>query len=249
MDLSNRTILVTGASSGIGRAAAILLSGLGARVILTARNTERLTQTLGLMAAGDHVIEPFDLKDCEAIPQWMKELAERNGPLFGLVHSAGIEESGAIHTRKPEATRRVLCINLEAAIALSSGFCLRGVRSASGGSIVFLSSVMGLVGQPRKSVYSASKAGLIGLTKSLALELARQSVRVNCIAAGLVETEMTKEMLRLLSPAQVEAIRAMHPLGFGRPEDVASAIGFLLSDDSRWITGTTLVVDGGYTAH
>lgn len=114
--------------------------------------------------------------------------------------------------------------------------------------MVFFSSVAGLVGVIGSAAYSASKGAVIALTRSLALELVRDGIRVNCVAPGMVQTEMVEEVQRLLTPEQMQGIAAMHPLGIGRVRDVSNAVAFLLADTSRWITGTTLVVDGGYTA-
>lgn len=139
-------------------------------------------------------------------------------------------------------------VNVVAASALAKGFRQRGVF-VEGGSIVLLSSVMGLVGQPGQSLYSATKGALVAMTRSLALELAREQIRVNCVAPAVVMTGMSEQLKQNVSPEQFAQITAMHPLGLGRGEDVASAVAFLLADTARWITGTTLVVDGGYTAH
>jgi NAD(P)-dependent dehydrogenase (short-subunit alcohol dehydrogenase family) len=111
-----------------------------------------------------------------------------------------------------------------------------------------LSSVAGIVGQPGIAAYASSKAAVLGLTRCLALELAPEHIRVNCVAPAMVKTEMADQLFKSLSPEQVTEIEQAHPLGIGRPRDVAHAIAFLLSDDARWITGSVLVVDGGYTA-
>ena len=131
---------------------------------------------------------------------------------------------------------------------LAKGFRQKGVHTDSG-SIVLMASVMGLVGAVGRSVYCSSKGAVVGLTKSLALELARDGLRVNCVAPAFVATSMFQEMKTQLGAEQIGAIESAHPLGIGEPRDVAHAIAFLLADTGRWITGTTLVVDGGYTAH
>jgi NAD(P)-dependent dehydrogenase (short-subunit alcohol dehydrogenase family) len=130
---------------------------------------------------------------------------------------------------------------------LARGFCQKGCHAADS-SIVFLSSVSALTGQPALSVYCASKAALIGLAKSLALEWASLRIRVNCIAPALVRGEMAEQFREELSPEQFREMEKLHPLGLGHPRDVANAVAFLLADTGRWITGTTLVVDGGYSA-
>jgi NAD(P)-dependent dehydrogenase (short-subunit alcohol dehydrogenase family) len=138
-------------------------------------------------------------------------------------------------------------INLTAAIMLAKGMRQKEVL-ASPGSLVLLSSVVGLVGSAGRSVYSSTKSALVGLTKSLALELARDGLRVNCVAPAFVSTPMFEEAKNRLGAEQVSAIEAAHPLGIGTARDVANSVAFLLADSGRWITGTTLVVDGGYTA-
>ncbi len=248
MELIDRTILVTGASSGIGRETAILLSQLGAHLILVGRNSEQLEKTHELLEGTAHQVYAFDLSNVDEIPRWMKEITSASGPLHGLVHSAGVQFTRPLRIVSSEGIEEIMRINVTAALLLAKAFRQKGV-SVDSGSIVYLSSVMGLVGQSGQSAYSASKGALVTLTKSLALELSRENIRVNCVAPAMVRTEMSEKMLELLTPEQAIHIEAMHPLGLGRPRDVANAIAFLLADTARWITGTTLVVDGGYTAH
>jgi NAD(P)-dependent dehydrogenase (short-subunit alcohol dehydrogenase family) len=138
-------------------------------------------------------------------------------------------------------------INVTAGALLARGLRQSGVH-AEGASLVLVSSVVGLAGQPGVSAYSATKGSVLALTRSLALELAADRIRVNCVVPGQVRSEMFEQQKKYLLPEQVAAIEAAHPLGLGEPEDVARAIAFLLSPASRWITGTGLVVDGGYLA-
>jgi len=249
MQLENLTILVTGASSGIGRETAVLLSKLGASLILVGRNEEQLIKTRSLLDGTLHRISAFDLSNYDEIPHWIKEISSVAGPLHGLVHSAGVQFTRPLRIMSSESIEELMRVNVTAAIFLAKAFRQKGVYASEGGSLVYLSSVMGFVGQPGQSAYSASKGALVSLAKSLALELAREKIRVNCIAPAIVSTEMSEKMFEQLSPEQVSHIKAMHPLGLGQPRDVANAIAFLLADTARWITGTTLVVDGGYTAH
>jgi NAD(P)-dependent dehydrogenase (short-subunit alcohol dehydrogenase family) len=247
MDLTGATVLVTGASSGIGRETAILLSLLGARVILSGRNQGRLEETAASLSGDGHRVEPFDLTHGEEISNWLRSLTAQTGPLNGLVHSAGVQFTVPLRVMKPQVIEGLLRTNLLSAIMLARGFCQKGCHTAES-SIVFLSSTAAFAGQPALSVYGASKAALMGLAKSLALEWAPQRIRVNCVAPAWVRTEMTEQFREGLSPERFQDIEKAHPLGLGQPRDVANAIAFLLAGTGRWITGTTLVVDGGCSA-
>lgn len=248
MDLTGRTVLVTGASSGIGREASVFLSQLGARLVLVGRNAEALEETKARLEGEGHVASPYDLNDTAGIPAWIKGVAAETGPLSGLVHSAGLHLTRPVRTYVPSDIQDIFRVNVEAGAMLVKGFRQKGVK-AEASSVVLIASVVGLVGQPGVGLYSASKGALIALAKSMALELAGEKIRVNCIAPAVVETEMTGALREKLTEDQYEKILQVHPLGLGTPRDVANSVGFLLSDAARWITGSTLVVDGGYTAH
>jgi NAD(P)-dependent dehydrogenase (short-subunit alcohol dehydrogenase family) len=248
MDLGGRLVLVTGASSGIGREAAVFLSECNARVILSARHRERLEETASLLQAGNHRIESRDLQSTDEIPGWIKRMCEETGPLDGLVHCAGLHSGYPLRVLTTDKLENVMRINVSAALMLAKGFRQKGC-STKGSAMVFVSSVAGLVGESGVAAYTASKAALIGVTRSLAMELAGQEIRVNCVAPGFVRTEMGSRLEDALTPEQFQALEAKHPLGLGTARDVAHGIGFLLAETSRWITGTTLVIDGGYTAH
>lgn len=247
MDLSNRNILVTGASSGIGRATCILLSQLGAKVILVSRREETLNETVAQMSGSDHIVSPFDLTQVDKIPNWLKEIAERIGKFHGLVHSAGIQKSNLIRNFDDDAVQEIMQINFNAAYSLVRGFRQKEVHQKPS-SIVLLSSVAGIIGTPGNTIYSASKGAIISLVRSAALELARQAIRVNSVAPGVIQTDMSDKFQESLSDAQFKKIIDQHPLGLGTPIDVAQAIAFLLANTGQWITGTNLVLDGGYTA-
>jgi len=142
-----------------------------------------------------------------------------------------------------------LRLNVETALFFLKGIGRRHVANPAGASVVLISSVMGAVGQAGRCVYGASKGAVEALCKSAALELASRRIRVNCVAPGFVDTAMTRRDRALLTPDQFAEIERMHPLGIGRPEHVAGVAAFLLSEVSQWMTGTTVVVDGGYTSH
>jgi NAD(P)-dependent dehydrogenase (short-subunit alcohol dehydrogenase family) len=247
-DLSGRKYLVTGASSGIGRGVCHLLDRLGAQVLLTGRDPARLNETRTSLSNGAHGVEPWDLSATAEIPARLKLITTQFGALHGVVHCAGIHQLKPVRFLSDESWNEVLNVNLTTAFEIVKGYRQKGSH-ASPASVVLLSSVMGLVGQPGASAYCASKGAIIALTRSLALELAPEGIRVNCIAPGQVRTEMTERQRQTLTADQFTAIEGMHPLGIGEVLDVANAAAFLLADTSRWVTGTTLVVDGGYTAN
>ncbi len=247
LDMSGKTVLVTGASSGLGRDTAILLSALGARVVLLARDQRRLELTRASLDGGNHPVVPFDLAQGDGIPGLLLKCAEETGPLHGLVHCAGVAPVCPLRAVNVAHIQNVMQVNVVSAIMLAKGFRQKGV-CARDSSIVFMSSVMGLVGEKARAAYCASKGGIESLTKALALELAPEHIRVNCVAPALVKTEMHGALAEQLTGGQLSLLEAKTPLGLGQPRDVSHAVAFLLSDASRWITGSSIVVDGGYCA-
>jgi NAD(P)-dependent dehydrogenase (short-subunit alcohol dehydrogenase family) len=248
LDCTGKVILVTGASSGIGREISVLLSQLGSKIILVGRNSVRLEETASLLSGEGHVVALRDLSDVETIPKWLKELAFNVGCFSGLVHSAGMQITCSLRTTSVRHFEEVMRLNVTAAFSLAKGFRQKGVCT-SPASIVFLSSVMAVASRPGLSAYSASKGALSSLAKPLALELAREGIRVNCLAPAMVRTEMMDSVFQNMTAEQLALVEQMHPLGIGLPRDVANAAAFLLAETGRWITGATLVVDGGYTSH
>jgi NAD(P)-dependent dehydrogenase (short-subunit alcohol dehydrogenase family) len=247
VDLSDRHILITGASGGLGHDTALLLAQLGARLTLVGRDAERLNQSLGELEGNAHRAIACDLCNFDEIPELINRSVDGLGPLDGLVHCAGIQIMRPLSMLTASQLDQTFKLNVYAALGLVKALALPG-QFRKPASCVLLASVMGIVGQPVQSAYSASKGALVAMAKSLAVELARQQIRVNCIAPSLVAAGMGLAIEKNLTPEQFEKVVQMHPLGIGRGSDVASAVAFLLSDAARWITGTTLVVDGGYTA-
>ena len=248
LDLSGRHYLVTGASSGIGRSTATLLRRLGARLALVDRDAsglDLLETEIGKEHAVSHVV---DLADTAAVEPLVTRCVEAGGRLHGVVHCAGIQAIAPVRSLQIDAWRQIFAVNAEAAMALGKAMASKKVYAGQNGALVFVSSVMGMVGAAGAIPYSMSKAALDALARSLALEFAARRIRVNCVAPGFVQTPMFTRTERLWDEGQRKAMEDQHPLGFGQPEDIANAVAFLLADTGRWITGTALVVDGGYLA-
>lgn len=253
LDLSNfnlkeKNILITGASSGIGKQCAVTCSKLGANVILIARNKERLERTYHELKGGNNLYISQDITEYDKLEEIISSSVEKIGKISGFVHSAGIEITLPLRNMEPSIYEKIFSINVISGFELARIITKKKYLNESGASFVFISSVMGLVGNAGLIGYSASKGALISATKSFAIELASKKVRVNSISPGHVETEMTENLFNRISEQAKIKIISMHPLGLGKPEDVANACVFLLSDASRWITGTNLIVDGGYSA-
>ena len=250
LDLSGRHYLVTGAASGIGRAVAGLMGRLGARLSLVDVDAASLESVRAQFVEHGRVhAVTMDLRETDAIGSMVEACVAAQGPLHGIVHCAGLQNVMPVRTLNMDRARELFAVNTEAALALSSAFASRKVYAGEQGALVFVSSVMAMAGSPGAVAYATSKAALHGMARTLAVELAPKRIRVNCIAPGFVRTPLLERTERLWEPGQREAVEAQHPLGFGEPEDIANAVAFLAADTGRWITGTVLVVDGGYLAH
>lgn len=247
--LDDRHYLVTGASSGIGRSTAMLLARLGARLTLVDRDGDGLDAVLASLANDDAVQTAVaDLSDIAAIDGLVTRAVAGGGKLHGAVHCAGIQSIAPVRSLQIDTWRRIFAVNTEAALALGKAMASKKVYAGAGGALVFVSSVMGQVGSAGAIPYAMSKAGLEGMARSLALEFAPRGIRVNCIAPGFVQTPLFTRTEKLWDETQKRAVEEQHPLGFGQPEDIAHAAAFLLADTGRWITGSVMVVDGGYLA-
>jgi 3-oxoacyl-[acyl-carrier protein] reductase len=237
--LDGKAALVTGASGGIGAAIARALHAQGARVALSGTRMEALDALAAELGDGAAPC-PADLRDPAATEGLIAAAEAACGPLHILVNNAGLTRDGLAMRMKDEDWQTVLEVDLSAPFRLARA-ALRGMLRRRAGRIIAISSVVGSTGNPGQANYAAAKAGLIGMTKTVAAEVARRGVTVNAVAPGFIETDMTADLPESVLQA-VPARRA------GTPDDVAAAVRFLASDAAGYVTGTTLFVDGGMSA-
>lgn len=238
--LTGKTILVTGASSGIGRSVAIECSRLGARVILTARNRQRLEETLGQMEGNNHLIIECDLSKEDDIERLIAETPE----IQGLVNNAGTTMTLPVQFIKSDTLSNLMNVNTIAPIVILSSL-VKKKKLKKNSSIVFTSSVSGLGHiSPGNTMYAATKGAVSIFVKGAAKELAAKGIRVNAVCPGMTETDIMSHLSA--SEEQLNEDRQSFPLKrYGKPEEIAWAIIYLLSDASAWVTGTNLLIDGG----
>lgn len=246
--LEGKTIVVTGASSGIGQQCAISCSQMGARVVLIARNEQRLAETFSQMNDEGHLSVSIDLTDFDVLKEKVKEIVSAVGPIDGLVNCAGISTTLPLKLMDAQKMDEFFHSNVFSAIELTRYFCQMGNVKKDGASFIFLSSIMGMVGDNGKSLYSMTKGALLSAVRSLACEYARKKIRFNAISPGAILTPINQDLPHMKNPEARAALEAKHLLGLGETTDIANACVYLLSDASRWITGQNLIVDGGYTA-
>jgi NAD(P)-dependent dehydrogenase (short-subunit alcohol dehydrogenase family) len=247
ISLENRNILITGASSGIGRECAVVLSKIGAKVILIGRDLIRLKQTLDLLQGNNHLIYKMDVTDYNNIETIISDAVNKIGKIDGFIHCAGIEMTLPLQSMNYSKFNQLFSINTIAAFEFAKILSKKKYCNSLGASYVFISSVTGLLGVNGKIGYCSSKAALIAGGKAMAIELANKKIRVNTILPGMVDTEMFQKMKDELSKESLLDIQKRHPLGIGQPIDIASLCAFLLSDLSKWITGSDYIIDGGYS--
>ncbi|MFL5762664.1 MAG: SDR family NAD(P)-dependent oxidoreductase [Bacteroidia bacterium] len=239
IDLKNKNILITGASSGIGRAVSVLCDQLGAKTFITGRDANELSETASqLRNCGSQI--PADLVSEEEV----QKLVSSVPALDGFVHCAGIINPMPVKFIRQKNIDDIMKINFNSAVLLSSGL-LSGRKLNDGASVIFISSVSADHPYTGGSLYTSSKAALESFTKALALETASRKIRVNAIAPALVKTKIWKQAEEIYSKDEVAEIESRYPLGLGEPVDIANLAAFLLSSSAKWMTGSIIKIDGG----
>jgi 3-oxoacyl-[acyl-carrier protein] reductase len=239
-DLTGKTALVTGASGGIGAAIAKALHGAGATLAISGTRIEPLEALAAELGDRVHVL-PCNLSDAVAVEALPKQAAEAMGSVDILVNNAGITKDNLFMRMSDEEWASVLDVNLTATMRLCKGV-VRGMMKARWGRIVNISSIVGATGNPGQANYAASKAGMVGMSKSIAYEVASRGITVNCVAPGFIATAMTDK----LNDEQKEKINLQIPAArMGSPEEIAAAVLYLASNEAGYVTGATLHVNGG----
>lgn len=238
-------ILLTGATSGIGFETLKQLVTEGHDVYAIGRDFSKIK--FFLQDYSSKIFDfNFDFNDVDQIEHLFSKFNLENQKFDGLIHCAGIEETLPLSLYSPNKIKNIFDINVFSGIELLRHFTKKRYCN-EGASIVFLSSVMGNLGQPGKIGYCATKAAVLGLVKASALEFAKRKIRVNAVLPGIINTPMTQKLFDQIKEDQINEIENMHPLGFGEVQDVVPVILFLISQKARWITGQSFVIDGGYS--
>ena len=243
--LEGKTILVTGASSGIGRQCAIDCSKMGAKVIAIGRDVERLNSVVAEMA-GNGISYSFDLTDLDGIKDLIATIVGEHGKLDGFIHAAGIEVTNPVKLTNNEDYSSLYKVNCLSAFEIVKNLC--GIKTFNkGGSIVLISSISGIIARKGLSAYAASKGALVSAARVMAAEMASREVRVNTVSPGTILTPMMQNALEAMSEEDRKKRVEGFPLGLGKTTDISNTCIYLLSDASRWMTGQNLIVDGGFT--
>lgn len=239
-----KKILIAGASKGIGFATAKMLLEKGYKVIAAARNEAAMKEKFNGCDGVD--IYTCDFSDIDAIQKFAEQVNQESGPISGLVYTAGAQLTMPISMNKPDKVRELFTLNTFAPIELIRCFSKKKMINEDGASFVLISSLSAHEGATGKSLYAATKGALEGFLHTAALELAQRKIRLNTIVPGIIETDMSKEFLDRMTEEQRASVDKSYPLGLGKPEDAASLMVWLLSDESRWATGQSYVIDGGH---
>lgn len=242
--LEGKTILITGASSGIGRQCAIDCSKMGAKVVAIGRNKERLDEVVAEME-GKGVSYSFDLDNVEGIKELIITIVEEKGKLDGFIHAAGIELTNPVKLTKFADYVSLFQVNCLSAFEIVKNLGIKTFNK--GGSIVLISSISGIIARMGLSAYAASKGALMSAARVMALEMSSREIRVNTVSPGTILTPMMKKALDEMGEEERKKRIEGFPLGLGKTTDISNVCIYLLSDASRWVTGQNIIVDGGYT--
>lgn len=242
--LEGKIILVTGASSGIGRGTAIECAKMGAQIVLSGRNEQRLQETLASLEGEGHIVVSGDLNEEDV----RLEIVSKMPAINGIVHCAGISQIKMAKFMDQASLESIFQTNVFSPLMLNT-VLLKKKKIQKNSSIIFISSISGVYrSQVGEGGYGATKAALAGFVKSLALELSAQGIRVNSIHPGVVETPLLEVSNGTFGEEELENLRQKYPLKrFGKPEDIARCAVYLLSDASSWMTGSSILIDGGFT--
>jgi NAD(P)-dependent dehydrogenase (short-subunit alcohol dehydrogenase family) len=247
--LENKIIVITGASSGIGEKCAITCSRMGAITVLFGRSEEKLKHVFSELEGQKHIYFAQDINQNDQFDSSISMIVKKYGAIDGFIHSAGTQSTLPLRLHNKEVYRNQLDVNVIAGFEACRIITKIENFNKKGGSLIFISSIRGLLGAANQIGYSASKGAVIAGARSLAIELAKRNIRVNSISPGMVEdTEMTKQIIGQLPSQWSKESQLEYPLGWVSTEDIANTCVFLLSDESKKITGTNIVVDGGFSA-
>ena len=247
--LQNKNILITGASSGIGKECAFRCYEEGAKVHLLGRNERSLKEIYAQLNDNNNSISVLDLQDFERYQNIIENIVTTHGKIDGFIHSAGYQITLPISAMNYQMYLDIFSVNTISAFEFIRLLSKKNYSNLSGMSIVLIASIMSVLADTALTAYCASKSALVGGAKALALELANKGIRINCISPGtLADTAMTDNLKKQISEEEFHRIEQEYPMGLGSTKDISSLCLFLLSDESKWITGQNLIVDGGYSA-
>ena len=246
--LQNKNILITGASSGIGKECAFRCYEEGAKVHLLGRNERSLKEIYAQLNDNNNSISVLDLQDFGRYQNIIENIVTTHGKIDGFIHSAGYQITLPISAMNYQMYLDIFSVNTISAFEFIRLLSKKNYGNLSCMSIVLIASVMSIIANPALTAYCASKAALVGGAKALALELANNKIKVNCVSPGYLEdTKMMTELDEILSNQELDNLKKGYPLGLGSTNDITALCLFLLSDESKWITGQNIIIDGGYS--